>query len=116
MKVTLLDEDGQPYEVEGAEALGAIFVWALMIGALIFFLLSWQPPLICYCPPMKKETKGQKSRTGTSHFESYHAAQTYYGGDIEIEVREGNISIGPPPIKEGQTLTIDLDGRYWIIE
>lgn len=37
MKVTLLDEDGQPYEVEGFQAWCHVVFYCYLIAAIIFF-------------------------------------------------------------------------------
>ena len=64
-------------------------------------------------------------KIGTCHFVSIQAACKYYADDDgsytyedEIEVSNklnaGEIHIGPPEIKEGETLSINEEGRYVI--
>lgn len=67
-------------------------------------------------------------KTGTSHFPSYGAALRYYRPYeqplastqqlrqvIDRKLNEGQIHIGKPALKPGQTLTIE-DNRYHITE
>lgn len=70
-------------------------------------------------------------KTGTSHFPSYGAALRYYRpyclaretrrGErtqftrlvVEVKLNAGEISIGKPALKPGETLSIE-DNRYFI--
>ena len=64
---------------------------------------------------------------GTSHFESEQAAVNYYyycsdydkdtvGRDVMDKIRKGEITIGPPELKDGERLEIIKgEGRYAII-
>lgn len=59
--------------------------------------------------------------TGTSHFVSFDAAYLYYlaYGDtregVKAKIERGEISIGKPPIKQGESLMVRRDeGRYII--
>ena len=65
-------------------------------------------------------------RVGTSHFESEQSAVNYYywqgyyestvGQVVAEKIRKGEITIGPPKIKEGERLRIiPGEGRYEII-
>jgi len=62
--------------------------------------------------------------TGTAHFRSVHDAVEYYrpyGYEdvkyaVECKLRDGEIHIGRPSVKPGESLRIDEDGRYWIKE
>jgi hypothetical protein len=56
--------------------------------------------------------------TGTSNFTSIQAAQIYYGIGVSVsrKIEEGAISIGPPAIKPGQTLSVNREGRYVITD
>lgn len=64
-----------------------------------------------------------QTRVGTSHFVDTANAYTYYGrqgidaAGVRQKIAEGEISIGPPPIKPGQGVVI-VDGgtRYAIVE
>jgi hypothetical protein len=62
---------------------------------------------------------------GTSHFTSQRAAERYYAeygyADVKAAVQhklaEGEIHVGPPVLKAGQTLSLIDDGaRYAITE
>ena len=65
---------------------------------------------------------------GTAHFPSTRAAEAYYRTQdcttdrqarqlVATKIAEGLIHIGPPPLKEGERLTlIDGNRRYAIIE
>jgi hypothetical protein len=60
-------------------------------------------------------------RTGTSHFRSLDAAAAYYRAygfsydDVVAKLRAGEIHIGPPPAKPGDTVGLQHDeGRYFI--
>lgn len=62
-----------------------------------------------------------KITVGTSHFRSRDAAVAYYsaygfdGHEVDKKIAEGEIAIGPPALKPGETLsTIDLNRRYAI--
>lgn len=62
------------------------------------------------------------TRIGTNYFVSMRRAIAYYaqyGFDGEYEasrkVREGEIRIGIPHTKPGQSLGIDEDGRYYLV-
>lgn len=63
-----------------------------------------------------------QTKTGTCHFPSLAHALKYYrpyfgGGTLEEvkgKIRDGAIFIGKPPIKEGESLSIE-DCRYHII-
>jgi hypothetical protein len=60
--------------------------------------------------------------TGTCHFESIFAAIRYYadyGYDnvnmaVLRKLREGEIKIGPPKLKEGERVFLNDEGRYCI--
>tara|TARA_R110000751_G_scaffold63539_1_gene131035 strand:- start:695 stop:922 length:228 start_codon:yes stop_codon:yes gene_type:complete len=63
-------------------------------------------------------------KMGTSHFESEQAAVNYYkwydkdtvGSDVMEKIRKGEITIGPPELKDGERLEIIKgEGRYAII-
>ena len=62
---------------------------------------------------------------GTNHFTSHYAAVNYYRGygygaqtnqAVSNKIREGEIVIGKPPLKEGETLSIIDNCRYQIHE
>lgn len=59
-------------------------------------------------------------RTGTSHFRTFADAVQYYkpyGFDraaVGHKRATGEITIGPPSAKQGEKVTIDADGRYWL--
>lgn len=60
-----------------------------------------------------------KITVGTNHFRSRDAAVAYYsaygfdGPEVDRKIAEGDIVIGPPALKPGETLsTIDLNRRY----
>lgn len=62
-----------------------------------------------------------KTTFGTSHFTSFSDACDYYRNydltshEVDQKVKDGEISIGPPPLKEGQTLSVIRgEGRYQI--
>lgn len=61
-------------------------------------------------------------RIGTNHFATYGQAGAYYfnqGYSFEEsreKIRNKEIEVGKPQIKEGESLSIDKDGRYWIEE
>lgn len=62
-----------------------------------------------------------KVRAGTHHFISEMAAERYYQGygfthhDVRTKIESGEIAIGEPTLKAGETLGIDtVEGRYWI--
>ena len=64
-----------------------------------------------------------ETRWGTSHFESRAAAIRYYrpygytAASVERKIVEGEIHIGPPEAKPGQTVTLNREeGRYFIEE
>lgn len=58
--------------------------------------------------------------TGTNHFTSYASAVSYYSdygfkpSDVSEKIANGEISIGPPKIKDGQKLLTNNEGRYVI--
>lgn len=57
------------------------------------------------------------TRTGTDHFQTMKQAQRYYARQNESAqeaLNEGRISIGAPLCKQGERVTCDSDGRYWI--
>tara|TARA_R110002051_G_scaffold320127_1_gene405011 strand:+ start:166 stop:399 length:234 start_codon:yes stop_codon:yes gene_type:complete len=65
-------------------------------------------------------------KMGTSHFESEQAAVNYYysqcydkdtvGRDVMEKIERGEITIGPPELKDGERLEIIKgEGRYAII-
>lgn len=62
------------------------------------------------------------TRYGTAHFRSldealrYYAAYDFTRDDVTEKIRVGEISIGAPLARPGQTLSTDSDGRYWITE
>jgi hypothetical protein len=58
---------------------------------------------------------------GTSHFTSREAATSYYRNygfrseDVEEKIKQGEIKIGPPQAKEGETIFINQEeGRYFV--
>ena len=61
---------------------------------------------------------------GTSHFVSVDRAMRYYNTyspgfgqySVNRKLAEGEIHIGPPEVKEGQSLSINAEGRYVITE
>jgi hypothetical protein len=57
--------------------------------------------------------------TGTCYFPSIRSALIYYSDlttkEIELKIKAGEIYIGKPSIKEGQTIFIK-DNRYFIQE
>lgn len=61
-------------------------------------------------------------RIGTCHFATFGQANAYYFNlgysfeDVRNKWANNEIQIGKPEIKEGETLKIDKDGRYWIQE
>ena len=63
-------------------------------------------------------------RHGTSHFMSRDAAIRYYRPyhypdtalAVDRKLREGEIHIGQPTAKPGESVKVDIDGRYWIDE
>jgi len=59
---------------------------------------------------------------GTNHFVSFQAACDYYStygdtkADVERKLRDGEIHIGQPRLKDGEHLiTVDHDWRYAVI-
>ncbi len=58
--------------------------------------------------------KAVKTKYGTAHFASIVYAQNYYGSEAARKIKEGEIFIGTPKLKEGQTLLINNEGRYVI--
>lgn len=59
-----------------------------------------------------------KTITGTSHFSSFFHARCYYGieqEEVRRKIQNGEISVGEPEFKEGQTLYLNKEeGRYFI--
>jgi hypothetical protein len=61
-------------------------------------------------------------RTGTSYFPGIWAARRYYAmyglskQDVAEKLVASEISIGNPPIKEGQKLVLIDSGMRWAIE
>lgn len=59
---------------------------------------------------------------GTCYFVGIKQALRYYDkqgdGDktVQQKLNEKSIFFGPPKVIEGQKLSIDSDGRYWIEE
>lgn len=60
-------------------------------------------------------------RWGTCYFDSTRSANNYYGrqgytkDDVRTKLAEGEIHVGIyPPIKPGDKILTDKDGRYWI--
>jgi hypothetical protein len=53
-------------------------------------------------------------RTGTSHYRSEQEARRAYPFDYLLAIHERRIQIGKPPLKPGETLLVDKDGRYHI--
>jgi hypothetical protein len=59
--------------------------------------------------------------TGTSHFVSWQSADSYYkemgysAADVTQKVAEGEIHIGPPKLKKGETLGTTDNGRRYTI-
>ncbi len=55
---------------------------------------------------------------GTACFLSFSAALRYYKaqgfgrGDVEKKVRDSEIHIGKPTVKDDEKLLVDSDGRY----
>ena len=80
---------------------------------------------------MKTTTKtapqnARRSTWGTSHFESFTAAQNYYStystGNyaqgqalISEKLATGEIHIGPPTLKPGETLSLHTEERRYFI-
>jgi hypothetical protein len=66
------------------------------------------------------------TRVGTSHFRSIADAVAYYARqsgshvsekDIRAKISSGEIIVGPPALKAGQTFELDeKEGRYFIAE
>lgn len=62
------------------------------------------------------------TRTGTCHFASLACAYRYYvvygltREDVRRKRLEGEIAIGVPDFKPGQTCGLDEDGRYWVAD
>lgn len=57
--------------------------------------------------------------TGTCHFVSLETAKAYYHaigiGHVDLKIASGEILIGKPPLKEGETLGLcDNEQRYTI--
>lgn len=58
--------------------------------------------------------------TGTSHFFDMTSCLAYYkklgydAREVKEMVKKGEISIGRPKLKEGETLCLDKDNRYII--
>lgn len=61
-------------------------------------------------------------RYGTSHFQTRAAANRFYKAygetpaDVGRKLDAGEIHIGRPERKAGQSIGVDADGRYWIVE
>lgn len=53
---------------------------------------------------------------GTCHFVSLAAAVRYYGTKetVNHKIREGEIRVGYPDVKEGDKVSINDEGRYFI--
>lgn len=58
---------------------------------------------------------------GTSYFVSFDAAVKYYrdyeefpASAVATKLEEGDIHIGKPPIKPGEKLSLNSEGRYVI--
>ena len=64
----------------------------------------------------------RKLTCGTSHFKTKQHAVKYYAMynenalDVDGKIKRGEIHIGRPKLKLGQTLMIDEDGRYLIMD
>lgn len=64
------------------------------------------------------------TRTGTPYFISITAARQYYrpyhyedtAAAVTRKLATGEIHIGPPPLKPGQTAAPDQEGRYIITD
>ncbi len=62
------------------------------------------------------------TKTGTSHFVSLQTAVRYYKdygyglNDVQQKVKDGEIHLGPPVVKDGQKLSIIDGGRYALTE
>jgi hypothetical protein len=63
------------------------------------------------------------TRTGTNRFRSIKDAERYYavqGGltpqDVQAKLQAEEIRIGAPQLKANESLTVDSDGRFFIIE
>lgn len=60
------------------------------------------------------------NRYGTNHFTATRCALAYYRGqgydaeEVQEKLEDGEIVIGRPQAKPGQSVKIDSDGRYWI--
>jgi len=58
-------------------------------------------------------------KIGTCHFQNIYTAFSYYrpygldSQDVIDKIENGEIELGPPPIKEGESLSIE-EGRYFI--
>ena len=59
---------------------------------------------------------------GTGHFVDIVAARQYYvtygfnARDVDRKLAEGEIHIGPPPLKTGESFTINKEQRYAIVD
>lgn len=71
----------------------------------------------------KQEVKEEKMQSGTSYFVSKEAAVKYYKGQdyddaevaVEQKLKDGEIHIGKPELKDGETLKVNKEeGRYFI--
>jgi hypothetical protein len=61
-------------------------------------------------------------RVGTNRFRSiqdavrYYAAQGETQADVQQKLNDGEIRIGAPQLKANESVTVDSDGRFFIIE
>ncbi len=53
-------------------------------------------------------------RIGTSFYRSLTELKAAYCWEWEEALQEGRVSVGKPPIKEGERLLVDSSGRYHI--
>jgi hypothetical protein len=53
-------------------------------------------------------------RIGTSNYRSEAEAKRAYGKGYDDAVKEGRITVGKPPVKDGEKLLVDAQGRYII--
>lgn len=71
--------------------------------------------------PLNPLLVNKMKRIGTNHFATHGQVGAYYFNygfswkDWQEKIKNGEVCVGKPEIKEGETLKIDKDGRYWII-
>lgn len=64
-----------------------------------------------------KEARDYKLTWGTCYFKGYFEAVDYYGERqlVDYKLKMGEINIGVPPLKEGETLSL-IGGQYHVTE